>query len=322
MDLGERLISDAKSIILDESSSIDQIREAMNLVYRFFKNNIRGEFEFSDKRLINVFSLERLLHKRYLPINSEPVYEENDNVTMPIFIDSEDKCHAALKVIVHETRKYLSTYYDLKTDSLEKNCIMTSLEVSEICEKYDVRNENYSLGKDLSPGLFHCFDIVSFNVDGEEKKYLIDCTYRQFFTLENAFVEGIGMPFYAGSSIGTFMLMDERRKEIAESLLQNGYVEFTDEVCKAYFDSFLFAGRNGLYYEGLGKDAISKSDYEPEYTASEYMEIIENGGLLEDHIGRQSEILVNPDIRFDSDSVMPYLVNKNLQESTDTIVKK
>ena len=36
MDLGERLISDAKSIILDESSSIDQIREAMNLVYRFF----------------------------------------------------------------------------------------------------------------------------------------------------------------------------------------------------------------------------------------------------------------------------------------------
>ena len=31
--------------------------------------------------------------------------------------------------------------------------------------------------------------------------------------------------------------------------MKNGYIEFTDEVCKAYFDSFVFAGRNGKYYE-------------------------------------------------------------------------
>ena len=40
-------------------------------------------------------------------------------------------------------------------------------------------------------------------------------------------------------------------------------MEFNATNIKSYFDGFVFSGRNGLYYEKLGKGIIEKSDYEP-----------------------------------------------------------
>ena len=94
---------------------------------------------------------------------------------------------------------------------------------------------------------------------------------------------------------------------MAEELLTNGYIEFTSEVAKTYFDAMVFSGRNGLYYEGLGKSQIGKSDFEPQYTLEEYITAINNGGLLDENIGRQRGSMRNPDIQFDSDEAMPYL---------------
>lgn len=309
MDLGERLIGDCEELI-KSGASIENIREAMNSVYRFYRKELTGEVRLSDPRLLKLFKLERLMKNMYLPIDSEPIFDSTSEIKFPEVVDSEEKCHEALKAIVHDARMYLSEKSDLKVDTLESRCPSGSMAVSEACKKYGVRDKDYGLDMNLGPGLFHCFNIVTFNVNGEEKKYLVDCTYRQFFTYQHSFVERIGIPYNSGSSIGTFMMMDEGRKKIAENILKNGYIEFTDEVCEAYLGGFVFSGRNGEYYSSLGKDVLERKDFEPSYTAREYMMAIENRGLQDDRIGRQIGVCDNPDILYDSDEVMPYLHGK------------
>ena len=288
MDLGERLIGDCEDLI-KSGASIENIREAMNSVYRYYKKEFNGEVRLSDPRLMRLFKLERLMKNKYLPIDSEPVFDPTSDVKFPPVIDSEEKCHEALRAIVHDARMELSEKSDLKVDTLESRCPSGSIAVSRACKKYGVQDKDYGLDMNLGPGVFHCFNIVTFNVNGEEKQYLVDCTYRQFFTYQQAFVERIGIPYNSGSSIGTYMMMDEERKRIAEEILTKGFIEFTPEVIKAYFDAFIFAGRNGLYYDSLGKRNLNKEDYEPHYTCDDYIYALNHGGIKEEHIGRQFE---------------------------------
>jgi hypothetical protein len=316
MDLGERLIGDCEDLI-KSGASIENIREAMNSVYRYYKKEFNGEVRLSDPRLMRLFKLERLMKNNYLPIDSEPVFDPTSDVKFPPVIDSEEKCHEALRAIVHDARMELSEKSDLKVDTLESRCPSGSIAVSRACKKYGVQDKDYGLDMNLGPGLFHCFNIVTFNVNGEEKQYLVDCTYRQFFTYQQAFVERIGIPYNSGSSIGTYMMMDEGRKQIAERILQNGYIEFTDEVCEAYFGGFIFSGRNGEYYSSLGKEVLERKDFEPGYTAREYMMAIANRGFHDERIGRQIGVLGNPNIKYDSVEMMPYL-NTKTSSNSDT----
>ena len=76
--LGERLISDAEELI-KSGAPFEDIREAMNAVYRHYKGELRG-CSLSDKRLIKVFSLECLMEDKFLPLENEPIYDELDDV--------------------------------------------------------------------------------------------------------------------------------------------------------------------------------------------------------------------------------------------------
>ena len=322
--LGDRLISDAENIIMGDIidvSRIPVIRDAMNAVYRHFKEEITN-FNSRDPNLIKIFKLERLMKNVFLPLDSEPLFDSEEELDFPTKIESEDDFHKTLRFIVHETRDRLSRWCDLSEATLEGECLNTGGIVSDICSKMHVREKRFALNQNLSPGTFHCFNIVTFNVDDEVKSYLIDCTYRQFFTYSEIFFERIGLPLNNGPSIGAYMMMDENRIKIAEELLKNGYIEFTPENAKVYFDSFVFSGRNGKYYEQLGKEQLEKGDYEPDYTFEEYITAINNKGLKEDQIKRQKEVLINKKIEFDSDSVMPYLSEANGKKESETKVIK
>lgn len=115
IDLGERLISDS-CYLIETDASMDNIREAMNFVYRFYKKGIRENVRLSDPRLFKLFKLERLLSDKYFPLNNEPIFDFNDVVQFSAVIDSEEQCYEALKNFVHETRMYLSKDLDLKTN--------------------------------------------------------------------------------------------------------------------------------------------------------------------------------------------------------------
>lgn len=311
-DLGQRLIKDAEDVILsDDVNRFKYIREAMNSVYKHFKQEIKTA-NFRDENLLAIFKLERLMKNDFLPIDSEPIFDSNDGSSFPVIIQTEEDCQQALRFIVHKTRENLNRYRDVATDPLEGNCCNSSGFVENICEDYGVKCDSFSLNQDLSPGNFHCFDVISFDLpDGTVNSYFVDCTYRQFFTYSQSFFERIGLLLNEGCSIGAYMLMDEERTYMAEQILKNGYIEFNPETAKIYFDSFVFSGRNGKYYEKLGKQQLEKSDYEPDYTFEDYIYAINNRGLNEPDINRQREPLENI-IEFDSDSVVPYLSQPKL----------
>lgn len=292
-----KILENAKYIITeykDKPGGMEVINECLSNVYKHFKKVI-PEAKFSDKRILEVFNLERLLSDKFLPLESEPIFNEDDEHFMPKYINNEKDCENLLDYIVYRARFELNKRYDLKTDPLEKRCIESSINVINICNKLGIKQNSYGCAFDLSPGVFHEFNIVSIALpDGTTKNYLVDCTYRQFFTFASSHLERIGMPLNSGANIGAYMMMDESRKRFAEELLTKGYVEFNEENIKHYFDGFVFAGRNGLYYESLNKTVIEKQDYEPSYSASDYIYALNNGGLKEEKfIGRQFSVLHN-----------------------------
>ena len=108
---------------------------------------------------------------------------------------------------------------------------------------------------------FH--DFVLTEIDN--KRYLIDLSYSQFFIASDNQLESLGIQSYYQPLPGIYMLQDESRIKTARTLLEKGWIDATDENMKNYFDGFALSFRNGLYYQALGR-----VDYTTPYTASDY----------------------------------------------------
>ena len=141
---------------------------------------------------------------------------------------------------------------------------------------------------------YHAFNIVNFN----DKKYIIDLTYRQFFLKDKSSLERIGVCSLFNTTPGKFMTLNDSRMRTALELLKNGYIEMTDENVKNYFDGFALSYRNATYY-----DETLDFSFKTNYTPYDYMRFInvEDSQLNHegiDRLGFQKKILRNPNIRF------------------------
>ena len=133
----------------------------------------------------------------------------------------------------------------------------------------------------------HCCSLVKV----KDELYLVDCTYSQFFLQKDCIIERLGIPMLSGCAPGTFMLMDEMRRKVAEKLLRDGWIKATPEVVKAYMDGFALSFRSGLYYEETGDFS-----YTTNYTAEDYIRFLfgEDNQLHheeESHLGFQNRPL-------------------------------
>ena len=278
---GRELIEKAKQMIgLDKSDpNRDRlIEEAMNAMYEYFAKFDGTKLNSFDLQM-EIFEVEEMLDKEFLPIQSEPIYDEDFGGSNPAKIESEADARQLLDYIVHQTRKNRSKWNDIKNDPLKQQCIDTSYDLEKICEDIGVDTVHIGINPELQYGSFHHFTIVKVPFsDGTSKNYLADCTYRQFFTKSDSNPRRIGVMRgpAKGCSIGYFMTLNEHRKKIAEEILQNGYIEATPDVIKAYFDAVLFCDRDSSYYEERGlnylnPDDIEKAEY---YSAEEYLDIL------------------------------------------------
>lgn len=141
---------------------------------------------------------------------------------------------------------------------------------------------------------FHYFCLIK--IDGV--RYIVDPTYRQFFTLDSNLINRLGVLGLNGCNPGVYMMMDESRKKTALEILKKGYVVATDENLKNYLDGFALSYRNGLYYEWLGE-----ADYTTPYTIDDYFKFIDEEELLFDYepiefLGEQDKPLNNAKFRF------------------------
>ena len=277
-DEGWQLIINAKNLIEKDKSFPNRdclIEKAMNEMYDYFAKCKEKDLNCSDLQL-KLLVLERMLSDEYI-IESEPIFDENDEPVLPSRIYNEKDATQLLDYIVYQTRKYFSKYFDLRVDSLESQCIEVSKKIEEICSKFGVETIHIGINQKLKRGYFHHFTIVRITLeDGTHRKFLVDCTYRQFFTKTKSNLKRIGVVriYSKGASIGAYMIKTKRRKEIANSLISRGYVEITPEVIKEYFDAIVFSGRDEEYYDKHGLDYMKDDDIVPEYTAKDYIKMI------------------------------------------------
>lgn len=292
---GKTLIENVKKAInIDKniSSRDAEIDKAMNDLYEHFSSYPEEKITKFKIQLM-IFKLERLLENEFLPLNSKPIYDPNSKIQYPSEITSQENCEQALDYIVHSARKKLSEKFDLETATIEKSCIDTSRNIEDICKQKNIEFLHLGLDEDLKHGTFHHFTIVNFPLDNSKsKKYLIDCTYRQFFTKSDSFKKRIAVMRgpAKGCSIGAYMMMTNERKEIAEELLSKGYIEATPENIKEYFDAIIFSGRDNEYYKQQALDFMNPSDCIPKYSITNYMEmLIQNNVIDENSFFREIE---------------------------------
>ena len=110
----KEMLDNAGAIILKYKNvpgGMEIIRETMNKLYKYFKGVI-PEATFSDKRLVEIFMLERLLEDKFLPLESEPIFDKNNPVVFPDVIETEEDCEKAVSYIVYKTRERLNDEHD------------------------------------------------------------------------------------------------------------------------------------------------------------------------------------------------------------------
>jgi len=231
-------------------------------------------------------------------------------------IDSFTSVDKLLDYIVFITRYYLVSRY--KPGFIEEKgainmvdtinlCYYTSKKVKKLCDLLKVKCEliridpAFNMGYNLLNGYgHHYFNILTI----EDQRYIIDCTYKQFFDVIGGFLEKMGIYGTTSPFCGIYMLMDDGRKQTAIKLLQDGWMPMNENNMKNYFDGFALSYRNALYYENLGY-----IDYNTGYTANDYENFLfgdDDQAKHEDiaHLGKQKIIIKKPKLIFRTDATI------------------
>lgn len=164
-------------------------------------------------------------------------------------IDSHKHLHdiTASKSIDYRKYPFKKNEYDIKQDNLlgEGAAVVDLLRrinwgKDDISfEKYDIKHlgDFYPDGEDGVKNRLnrntHSISIVAIG----DKKYIVDCTYRQFFLSQdrkkNQNSEHI--------DLSELCINNEQRKTLAEQILRYGWIEATPENVKQYMDMFIEA---------------------------------------------------------------------------------
>ncbi len=161
------------------------------------------------------------------------------------------------------------------------HCGEATCKIKKLCEKFGLEHQiieinplfdkkSYSSFEEMfGDSIRHYASLIKLN----DKKYLVDITYRQFFMINQNNINRIGVPYLNSCNPGFFMMKNGSYKKIAQHLINFGWIEATDQNLKAYFDGFAISFRNGIYYEDM-KDFIFRTDYQ----AKDYISFLNGKG--------------------------------------------
>ena len=275
MDMWERYNRDTKILYsLYKQMKENNYDTIINKMYSFMKsvandyyhkNRIDRTYEFLRKD----FLYYKKKYSNELLINPKVRY---NNLNQDFFIE----------YLIYRARKYiLEEYCDLfdKTNeiliqniNLSNKCMECSEYIKKICDENNIESYIISIypGYDKKSMLYngcgyHFANIIKYN----NKYYLIDVTYSQFFYKFRNNLNRLGILDTSGCSPGIFMLMFDKGKNIANTVISNGYIELNEEIFKTYLDAFTVSFRNGLYYEETND--FSFTTY---YTVDDYINFL------------------------------------------------
>lgn len=183
-------------------------------------------------------------------------YEDGKKIMMSKhdLIFSEKEIELILKTAINNVYLELmnKTGEDARRTSLVNKCdffqkrVGSQLEILGIDVHYLDTNKIFS--EDIAG---HSFLIVKFlskesDILFEEKIYIIDPTYRQFFLKENCNQNKYllkGNHILLAPHPGYYFVRNKEQQKKVINLLENGFCPFTDDIAKVYFDSFLTTKR-------------------------------------------------------------------------------
>lgn len=200
---------------------------------------------------------EILLFEKFLPTDSIFSFQEHDFSKVLDRPTSLKQDEFVLDYLVDQTRNYLfdevslsREYYPYETYDLQDKCVKAVDFLMGNAHGLGIEYRRFIIYPCFNRdnrvmNAIHAFLLVKLN----GREYLIDCTYSQFCTSVRCNLNRIGVPLFAGPAPGTFMQYDDFHKDVALTILNRGWIEYTDETKKAYLDGFLLSYRNGLFYE-------------------------------------------------------------------------
>lgn len=155
----------------------------------------------------------------------------------------------------------LTNYCGAMSDIVEEICKEIGVEETKIkiCPGFDDDAALYGGGR------YHYASIITLN----NTLYLVDCSYRQFFSLFENSLQRIGIPGLTNSKVGSYIMLTEMRKQMASELLKKGWIPLDEVRGKCYFDGFALSYRNGIYYEETGDYSFTTP-----YTLADYLRFL------------------------------------------------
>ena len=284
LDTFDSIVKDASDYI----GRIDNIHLEVEAIYNVFRNAKNVSCDDNSSRILLVSTLTSFKEKlppRYI-IQYDPIFLDQDGLPFikRSYFNTDEEY---LDGVVLATRKRMFDDSDISSDNyiLESFYNMDgfkSIDVSDKCHLYSkICNDLFKRSglsditssiKEIKAGFsngnrvdnylcYHYYVEACLN----EKKYIIDTTYSQFFLLFENVLESLGICHYDLPLPGVYMIQDEYRLKVARTLLERGWIEATDENIKAYFDGFALSFRNGKYYEQVGK-----CNYKTNYSSLDY----------------------------------------------------
>lgn len=284
----ERILKEHEDILRFYIRQInkDNHQEILSKIYRYIKS------------ITNSYYNQECMQKGYLQlreyiIEAEAKFPREKMLKVSVFINKRDEKEDFIKYIVNTARKRLlvECTYGLENKKIEDidltdHCRSASIYIKKLCNDHHV--ESYILpiypGYDDSACLcdgagYHFANIIKYN----NKYYLVDVTYSQFFYTRRNSLDRLGLVDMSGCSAGIFMLMTDMGKRVAKTLLKDGYIELNEEIFKTYLDAFTVSFRNGLYYE-----KTNDFSYTTQYQLDDYVHFLQGWDNQINHEGKEN----------------------------------
>jgi len=312
MTSNNRMIMEAAKEVISSITNDERKYQMIRDIYGFVKsiqseyyNSITDRIDPSFHFILrNLWDCELALEGSDYIIESTPILSSE-----PI----ERSCQedTIMDKIVFFIRSHIAQFVpeDISTYPLQNWCASVSENVQTVCDSIPQNiqskrlkiNPGFTSEEELFDGQgFHFFNVISIG----SKKYIVDCTYRQFLVSNVNIIEKLGIMkgaesrLFLGPVAGTFMIMDQERKALAHKLARDGWIEYNEKNLKLYLDGFAIANRNGLYYEQTNDFSFTTP-----YQYDDYLRFLEGSDSqlrYEDRevLGYQKKPLQNPNLKF------------------------
>lgn len=300
----EKIIDEAKEILskpYKRYENLDQIFIKIKNIASEYFDGIKMNDEYCD--LINELNKKIMEFPAEYICDTTFVFRDLRGVNNNVNFSKKRTTYSIedyLDYVVYYARKQLICNQDLRKHydkyDVTNMCWDASNHVNEGAKLCDLKCHVIRIdpGFDEDSLLFngcgyHYFNIIEHN----NKYYLVDVSYKQFFTKDFTSFEIMGVPFVFTPMAGIYMTLDKFRNQVATTLNKYGWIELTDEVLKAYLDGFALSYRNALYYED------KEIKYETAYTAKDYKNFLMQEDSQVRHegtrvLGYQREPIKNP----------------------------